>query len=144
MRTKTNRRACGHLATGMTFALFLTLSAYTPAFADNDARDIGTQFLGHENFGPYHGPEGGPVVVRPDVYLDGPAIAPGPSPYSIRSRGFYNGRPHDQVTPDHKPGVSGLTPFTPDWQRYCQARYPGFDPVTGTYKTDEGVERFCE
>lgn len=144
MRNKTRRRACGHSATGAVLALLLALGVHAPASADNDARDIGTQFLGDENIGPYYGPRRGPVVVHPEVYLDMPAIEPGPPPYTIRSRVFYNGRPHDREAPGEGSGVSGLTPFTPEWQRYCQARYADFDPVTGTYKTDQGVERFCE
>ncbi|MTI19242.1 BA14K family protein [Rhodobacteraceae bacterium RKSG542] len=37
----------------------------------------------------------------------------------------------------------GLRPWSPEWYRYCSAKYRSFNPRTGTYTAYSGKTRFC-
>lgn len=49
--------------------------------------------------------------------------------------------PHDHRQPVRASWAA--EPWTPEWYRYCQARYRSFDARTGTYRGFDGRNHFC-
>lgn len=58
--------------------------------------------------------------VAPNAYP--PAPARGPSVVTYESR---------------------LQPWSPEWYRWCDARFRSFNPQTGTYRGYDGLDHFC-
>lgn len=65
----------------------------------------------------------------PPVY--GPAYGPGPAPV-----GFYGG-------PGPGQPVGNVYGRDPNWVSYCASRYPGFDPISGTFAGRDGFRYPC-
>jgi hypothetical protein len=38
---------------------------------------------------------------------------------------------------------SRLQPWSPEWYRWCDARYRSFNPQTGTFRGYDGLDHFC-
>lgn len=56
-------------------------------------------------------------------------------------------RPDRYDPPRHyrpAPRYSSLSPWSPGWYRWCDARYRSFDPKSGTYRDYDGRRRFCQ
>jgi hypothetical protein len=56
-----------------------------------------------------------------------------PSPYPPAP-----GRGPDVITYE-----SRLQPWSPEWYRWCDARYRSFNPQTGTFRGYDGLDHFC-
>jgi hypothetical protein len=39
--------------------------------------------------------------------------------------------------------AAGLQPWTPQWYAYCQKRYRTFNPNSGTFTGNDGLQHFC-
>ncbi|WP_246270382.1 BA14K family protein [Hongsoonwoonella zoysiae] len=57
------------------------------------------------------------------------------STLSKPQRPEYIGPPRPQIS---------YEPWTPEWYRYCRAKYRSFNPDTGYYIAYSGQYRFCE
>lgn len=44
----------------------------------------------------------------------------------------------------YRPRPAIVSPWSPNWYRWCEARYRSFDPRSGTFIDRDGRERFCE
>ncbi|NRG17809.1 BA14K family protein [Rhizobiales bacterium] len=76
----------------------------------------------------------GSALSQPRQYIDPPRRVYGP-PRAPAYGGGYGG----PVTVDYSP-----RPWTPEWYRYCSAKFRSFEPETGLYTTYSGVRKLCQ
>ncbi|QKV20471.1 BA14K family protein [Oricola thermophila] len=91
--------------------------------------------------------DGGEAAAAAILGLAGVAIIAGALSSANRPVREYRTAPNAYPPAPSGPRVityeSRLQPWSPEWYRWCDARYRSFNPQTGTYRGYDGLDHFC-